>query len=148
MKLTPTKPNQTKNNRIKIEDMFQIIENNRSRIRTLGNMVLTVGGLLLSTLFVLLFFVLQDKSTTILPSLPVLLLCSIALLIISISLSVYSAFLRSPSAIYTKIQLVDSLLSILHRENRRVMIAFGFMVVAIIVFAFGFGLFILFRFGI
>jgi hypothetical protein len=46
---------------ISIDDTLKIVDNNRTRIRTLAGIMLTVCGLLLSTSFVVLTFILKNS---------------------------------------------------------------------------------------
>lgn len=130
---------------VSADDILTIIENNRTRIRTLGERVLTVCGLLLSTSFVVLFFVLTDTKFNISKLVPVMLFGASTSLTLAIIYSVLSAYLPTPTAVPTKIELIDLLTTIYYREYRRAVISVAFLILAIILFAialgvFGFGL--------
>lgn len=119
---------------VTIEATLEVLENNRTRIRDLGNMVLTVCGILLSASFVVLFFVLQNRSSNVLIAVPVILFAATASLILSTLFSVLSSMLPSPTAVRTKFELIDVLARIYHREHRRVILAVIFLILGIVLF--------------
>jgi hypothetical protein len=130
---------------VSTEQVLIIIENNRGRIRTLANMVLTVCGLLLPTSFVVLFFVLADTKFNISWVVPALVFASSASLTVSIFYSILSAYPHTPSGVVTNLELIDLLTTALNREYRRATVAVVFLFVSIILFmaalgAFGLGL--------
>ena len=114
------------------EDIVKIIESNRARIRNLGAMILTVCGLLLSTSFVVLFFVLTNDRFHIPRVVPILLFTASASLTISIICCLSSALLSTPSAIATKLELINVLTVIYNREYRRSIASATFLLVAIL----------------
>lgn len=119
---------------VTLDGFLTIVENNRGRIRNLGNLLLTVCGLLLSTTFVVLFFVLQEKTLNIPSSVPILLFGTIVSLMISTLYSILSSLVPAPVAIRTKLQLMDVLTQIYHRGYKRAVIAVISLFVAITLF--------------
>ena len=119
---------------VSIDDVLKIIDSNRTRVRTLGGIVLTVCGLLLSTSFVILFFILKNNEFHISPLVPILLLITSASLTCAIVCSVLSALLPMPVTIISKIELVDFWTKTYRREYRRVILAVCFLLLSIILF--------------
>lgn len=119
---------------VTIEVILDILENNRTRIRDLGKMVLTVCGFLLSASFVVLFFVLQNQTSQVLVAVALPLFGATASLVLSTLFSVLSSMVPSPTAVRTKFELIDVLVQIYHREHRRVIWAVVFLILAIILF--------------
>jgi len=115
-------------------EILTLLENNRSRLRTLGGMVLTVCGFLLSASFVVLFFILADTKFNIIWAVPAILFGTCATLTLSIVFSVLSASPQAPSAITTKIQLINFLTTTHYREYRRTTISVIFLLVSIVLF--------------
>ncbi len=128
-------------NFVSTERILTIIENNRVRIRTLAGMVLTVCGLLLSTSFIVLFFVLADTRFNISWVVPMLIFGSSASLTVSIVYSVLSAYPHTPSGVVTNIELIDFLTTAYNREYRRATISVVFLLVSILLFMAALGLF-------
>lgn len=126
---------------ISIDHILKIIDNNRTRIRTLGGIILTVCGLLLSTSFVVLFFILKNIEFHISSLVPILLLVTSASLTCAIVCSVLSALLPMPVAVVTKIELVDFWTKTYRREYRRVILAVCFLLIGIILFVIALGIF-------
>lgn len=130
---------------VSADNVLTIIENNRSRIRTLSGTILNVCGLLLSTSFVVLFFILSDTKFLIALISPILIFSASACLVVSIIYSVLSVHLPSPVAVPTKLELIDVLTAIYHREYRKAVISVLFLIISIILFvgaliSFGIGL--------
>ena len=126
-------------------EILTLLENNRSRLRDLGSMVLTVCGLLLSTSFVVLFFILADAKFNITWVVPAILFATCATLTLSIVFSVLSASPQHPSAITTKIQLIDFLTTAHNREYQCITTSVIFLIASIVLFftalvVFGIGL--------
>jgi len=96
--------------------------------------MLTVCGLLLSTSFVVLFFILKNTEFDIPIIVPILLLVTPGLLTCSIVCSVLSALMPIPGGVITKIELVDFLTRTYRREHRRIIIGVWFLLIAIMVF--------------
>jgi hypothetical protein len=123
------------------DDILTIVENNRARIRALSEQVLTVCGLLLSASFVVLFFVLTDTKFSISWLVPLFLFGTSASLTFAIIFSVLSVHLPTPTAVPTKLELIDLLTAIYYREYRRAVISIVFLILAIILFAIALGVF-------
>ena len=119
---------------VSTERILVIIENNRGRIRSLASMVLTVCGLLLSTSFVVLFFVLADTRFNINLVVPILIFGSSASLTVSIVYSILSAYPRAPSGVVTNIELIDLLTTAYNREYRRATVSVAFLLISILLF--------------
>ena len=97
-------------------------------------MVLTVCGLLLSTSFILLFFILTDTKFSIPWFVPAILFASCATLTASVVFSVLSANPQPPSAVATKIQLIDFLATAHYREYRHTVVSVIFLLSSIVLF--------------
>ena len=115
-------------------EIFTLIENNRTRLRTLSGIVLTVCGLLLSATFGILFFILTDTKFGIPVIVPVILFITCVTLTIAILFSVFSAKPQTPSAVTTKLHMIDFLTSIHYREYRLTSLAVIFLIVSILLF--------------
>src|SRR6478752_158244 len=101
-----------------LDDILRAIDGNRSRIRTLAGMILSVCGMLLSASFVILFFILKEH-LSMYPFVPALLFGTAVLLLVAAMLSVLSALPPRPVKIYGKLDLVDALMNLYQREYRR-----------------------------
>ena len=99
---------------------IRALDNNRARIRNLGAMILTVSGMLLSSSFVVLFFLIKERRDALPHGVMTILLAAVAALISAITLSLLSALLSQPAAITTKIEFIDVQTRIGLREFRRV----------------------------
>src|SRR5436305_11013033 len=88
-----------------LDDLLRAIDGNRTRIRNLASMILSVCGILLSSSFVLLFFLLKDGVAV--PKAIVLILFGTAgCLLAAATLSILSALPPAPVAIYGKIEMI------------------------------------------
>jgi hypothetical protein len=124
------------------DNLLAIVETNRSRIRTLSSLVVTVCGFLLSACFVVLFFILKDPALkTGNTAAPNLLLASVGSLVVAILLSVYSVLATKPEAVRTKLQLLDLMGSAYYRERKRVLLAMIFLFVGVAMFVSSMALF-------
>jgi hypothetical protein len=119
---------------ISIDDTLKIVDNNRTRIRTLAGIMLTVCGLLLSTSFVVLTFILRNSDIRISRFVPIFLFATSGLLTGSIIFIVLSARLPKPVALISKIELLDLWTRIYQREYRWVTVAVSFLIAAILLF--------------
>jgi len=119
---------------VSTERILATIENNRVRIRTLASMVLTVCGLLLSTSFVVLFFVFSDTRFNIGLVVPLLIFGSSISLTVSIVFSILSAYPHAPSGVVTNIDLIDLLTTAYNREYRRATVSVVFLLLSILLF--------------
>ena len=121
-------------------DILTIIENNRTRIQTRSGTVLNVCGFLLSSSFVILFFVISNPALAVTPVSLAFLLSTIVCLVFSIVYSILSihlpksATILTKSKLPTKLQLIDQLTLDYHREYRRALIAIRSLMIAIFLF--------------
>lgn len=118
-----------------IEDMIQSLERNRDRVRTLGNLLITACSLFLSSIFVVLFFLIKETSFGVPFVVPILMFASLASFTLSIAFSVYSAVLPPQTAIRNRIELIDFLASTYYSEQRRAIRGVFFLIVGIILYA-------------
>jgi len=119
---------------VTVKEIIDLLENNRSRVRTLANLIITVCGLLLSTSFIVLFFILKDSSHLIPSIVPILLFSVIVSLLISMISGLISVYAPSPTVVSTKIGLIDKLLGIYRIEQRRATISVTFLLIGIVLF--------------
>jgi len=114
-----------------VPEILDILENNRSRLRELANMILTVCGLLLSTSFVILFFLLTNAKSNMTWLVSAMIFATCASLTFSIVFSILSVNPQRPSEITTKIQLIDFLSLAYTREYKRIFISVIFLLISI-----------------
>jgi hypothetical protein len=126
---------------VSTDTLLTLIDNNRTRIRTLAGIVLTVCGLLLSTSFVVLFFILKSVEFHVPRAVPILLLASSVTLTCAIVCSVLSALLPMPVSVLTKLELVDLWGRTYRREYSRVVLSVCLLLIAIMLFAVALGIF-------
>jgi|SRR5580704_5254501 hypothetical protein len=79
--------------------LLAIIDANRTRTRTLGTMVLTVCGMLLSATFVIIFFILNSHSASNHLRALILFFISASMLMVAIFASLISATLTPPVSV-------------------------------------------------
>jgi len=96
--------------------------------------MLTVCGLLLSTSFVVLTFILKNSDIGISGFVRIFLFATSGLLTGSIISIVLSARLPSPAALLSKIELLDFWTRTYRREYRWVTVAVYFLIAAIVLF--------------
>ena len=123
-----------------LHDILRAIDGNRSRIRTLAGMILSVCGMLLSASFVILFFILKEH-LSIYPFVPALLFGTAVLLLEAAMLSVLSALPPRPVKIYGKLDLVDALMNLYQREYRRAVSSAVCLFLGLASFVFALGIF-------
>jgi hypothetical protein len=114
---------------VSTDEFLKAIDGNRARIRTVAGLILSTCGMLLSGSFVILFFVLKERSISVPSLVPVTLFATTACLLIAVILSVASAFPPRPIDVYTKIEMADTLLS-LYRSEYRIAAASGIFLVS------------------
>ncbi len=119
------------------DDVLKILNNNRDKIRTLSNLILTVSGFLLSAWFVILFFLIEYQNQSNQITVIALILAGTILLLLSIIFSVLSAMLPSPKTVVNKLVLIDTINHIYHREFRFIKLAIVFLISSISTFLFG-----------
>lgn len=117
------------------------IENNRERVRTIGNMMITTSGILIpANLAFLLYFV--DKrvsdSAVILP-----LLIGVVLLLLSSLFSILSSLLRQKIRVSDMVNFVESLLRLYNSELRLSYLSFVFLLLGITAMIVGILIFVL-----
>jgi hypothetical protein len=122
------------NTLITANDILQMLENNQSRVRILGGLLLTVCGTFASSSFIVLFFVLKEKEVNTPTVVPWLMFAATVGLTMSILFSILSALPPSPEAVRTKIELIDRLRKIYHREYQWVVWAVIFLLLAILLY--------------
>ena len=110
--------NQTPPEPATIDDLLKAVDGNRIRIRTLASMILSVCGIMLSSSFVILFFLLKERMAV--PSVTVLILLgTAAFLLVAAMMSVISALPSRPSVVYSRIEMIDVLKHLYSREYKR-----------------------------
>lgn len=121
------------------ETLITIIETNRDRVRTMGNMILTVAGIILSATFAILLFIFDKggMSHTFLIVAVVLFGGSILLNLISIYFSIASSLLKTRYSITTKINVITDLMDLFHTELQLVRLSFIFVLLALVFITFG-----------
>lgn len=123
---------------LSIPEMLAIIDGNRTRTRTLGTMVLTVCGMLLSATFVVIFFILNSRFAYSNLQAIVLLFASALISTSAIFASLISATMPLPVAAPSKLAVLDTTAQIAKREVRWVRTAV--VLLAGTILAFGTGL--------
>lgn len=121
------------------ETLVTIIETNRDRVRTMGNMILTVSGIILSATFAILLFIFDKggMSQTFLVIAVVLFGGSILLNLVSIYFSIASSLLKTRYSITTKVNVVTDLMALFHSELQLVRVSFIFVLIALLFITFG-----------
>lgn len=118
---------------IGVKEVLSVIENNRTRVRNLCNIILTSCSLFLSSSFVVLFFLIKESypnNSLII----VLLLLSAVMLIAAIFFTVLSAYIRNPKVITTEFALISVQTYYFHKEQKNSRIAIVFLFAGIITF--------------
>jgi hypothetical protein len=123
------------------EEVLMLVQGNRDRIRDLSNQVLTVCGFVLSAVMVVLFFILQDKTSKVPIAVPILFFSSVGSLIGSLVLAIYACLMPNPMAVGTRFELLDALAVIYHREYRRALLGVILLIAAIVQFCVGLAVF-------
>jgi hypothetical protein len=94
-------------------------------------MILAVSGLLLSSSFVMLFFLLKERGSKPRVSVVGWLFAAIVALIVAIVFSLLAALLTTPNALTTRLDFIDVQSRVCLREYRRVKSSALFLLVAI-----------------
>lgn len=136
----PSNPSQSEPELLTSDDFLTVVEQNRVRVRTLSGFLLTVSGFLFSAIFVIGFF-LVEKGPQPAGSVYVSLLIALVQLFLSMLLSVQSAALPLPSAVVTKLQLVDTVTHLYHRERNYVKWSTNLLFASLIAFCAALGFF-------
>jgi hypothetical protein len=119
---------------VTVDELVDLLENNRSRVRALVNSIITVCGLILSASFVVLFFILKESSNLISSIVPIILFSVVISLLISMISGLISIYVPSPTAISTKIKLIDTLVGTYRTEQRRAAVSVTFLLIGIVLF--------------
>lgn len=129
-------PNEVKSEDFVTQDeIIKILESNRMKIRSLGSMILTVCGLLMSTSFVILFFIFKEISVKTSLAIPILLFSVIGSLTMSIIFGIFSAYMPTPTIVSTKLELIDLLTSIYNNEHRKITLSIAFLLLGVLLFS-------------
>lgn len=131
--------------RVSIEQMLDVIEKNRTRVRNLAGLIVSVSGMLLSATLVALSFALKDVRSHVPPFLLLGFLSVPVCLAGACVLAVLAALVPPPSALSRRTQMVDVLASRMHAEYRRVRTATFLLLTGIVLFT---TLLLLFAFAI
>ncbi|KAF0145432.1 MAG: hypothetical protein FD156_1002 [Nitrospirae bacterium] len=130
---------QHKDEKVEFDTIIQIIEKNRDRVRTTGNMILTISGITLSATLGLLLF-LSDKggiTQRSMMTLGILFGSAISINLISIFFSITSSFLKEKYALTTKLKALTDLLKLFYSELRLVRISFILLIIDLLVITIG-----------
>jgi hypothetical protein len=121
---------QFQNEVVKVELIVSTIENNRERIRTIGNMMITTSGILIPASLAFLLFFIDKRVTDFAVLLP--LLIGIVFLLTSSFLSILSSLLRRKIYVSDMLNFVESLLRLYNSELRLSYFSFIFLILGII----------------
>jgi hypothetical protein len=124
-----------------LDDFLNVVESNRARIRALASMILSVCGMVLSSSLVVLFFVLKEKSIRIRVFCSAYALRDGCRVVARCRTECVAALPLSPVAIYTKLEMVDSLSALYRREYHRAVASVVFLVVGLLSFFLALGVF-------
>jgi len=123
-----------------LDDLLKVVEGNRTRIRSLASMILSLCGILLSSSFVILFFLLKEQSP-VRPAIIFVLFATAGCLLCAAMLSVLSALPPPATNVYGKLELIDALMRLYNREYRRaitsavfLLMGLGTFVAALVIF--------------
>lgn len=136
------KLDKTYESEITFKDTLSVLEGNRTRVRTLCNMILTSCSIFLSTSFVLLIFLIKESYKDSLIILKTLILTDVTL-IFSIFFCLASVYIREPKSITTQFDLISQQAYYYRKEQKNARIAIVFLFIGIITLIIG-----LFLFGI
>jgi hypothetical protein len=131
-----TKLDKTSETVIGFKEVLSVIENNRTRVRNLCNIVMTSCSLFLSSSFVVLFFLIKEPYKNITLIIAILLLSNV-MLIVAILFTVLSAYIREPKVITTEFALISIQTYYLHKEQKNSRVAIIFLFGGIITFLVG-----------
>lgn len=127
------KLDKTVETKIGVKEVLSVIDNNRTRVRNLCNILLTSCSLFLSSSSVVLFFLIKESYPN--NSLIIaLLLLSDVMLIVAIFFTVLSAYIREPKVITTEFALISTQTYYFHKEQKNSRIAIVFLFGGVITF--------------
>lgn len=111
---------------------LHVIERNRDRVRTTGNMLLTVSGIIMSaTVGVTLFMLKQDlmllERMLVLTMFPLATVCGAS----SIYFGVAASLLRAPFAVTTELEMLSAMMRLFDAELRKVTLAFRLLTLSL-----------------
>ena len=132
--MTPTTGNENGPTEPTIDDLLKAIEGNRTRLRTFTTMTIAVCGMLLSSSFVALFFILNQRPRNVPYLVLALLFSTVASLALSITLSIITAMPLLPQIGVTRVALVDTLANFYHREHKWAIASSVFLLLGIAMF--------------
>lgn len=135
-----TKLDKTVETTLGVTETLSVIENNRTRLRNLCNIILTSCSLFLSSSFVVLFFFLGRAFENQYLIVAVLLFADV-LLIVAVFFTVFSAYIRKPQIITSEFGLISTQSYYLHKEQKNSRVAIIFLFLGILTFFAGLLLF-------
>jgi hypothetical protein len=119
------------------DDMLNLIEKNRQRIRIFSNNIITVCGILIPASFLLLFFF-QEKMISnplsITTSIPILLVSSSIVMILALIFSALTSHSKQPISIGTKSSAILYLSNLYNREQKLSIIALILVLIGLLIF--------------
>ncbi|MHB1418061.1 MAG: hypothetical protein ACYCX4_00510 [Bacillota bacterium] len=121
-------------------ELLELLESNRTRVRTACNTVLGISGVFLSVIFLTLFFALKDKPELLMGKFPWIILLSTLLLFVSLFQNIAGTWLPKEKAVLTKLILIDEMTTRVRNESRKLRLAIVFLSLSILIFGFALGL--------
>ncbi len=115
--------------------LIDTIEKNRDRTRAVGNMLLTMSGVMISTCIGVSLFIVQRRSFS--RAVFILVGSAAALFLLSGCLSILSSFLRTTHSITTEEKFISDLLQLQHSEARRLRWSFSVLASGIVLLVCG-----------
>jgi hypothetical protein len=135
-----TKVESVKKSDLNFEDALSSVKQNRERLRSLNNMVLSSCSIFLSISFVIFFFIVKEAESTRFSSI-VLLLVSDLMFIAAIFFCIISVYINQPKPITTKLSLLSQESYYLIKEQKNARTAIVFLFVGILILMTGLVLF-------
>ncbi len=116
------------------DDLLSILNNNRERVRTLANIVITVDSFLFSSSLVILFFSLENKTSNLPKGAAILFAIGLIGLLISVFLGISSTLIPSPKVTLDKFELVNLYTAIYQREYKTIRFSAIILFVSMFIF--------------
>jgi hypothetical protein len=117
------------------DDLLAVLKDNRERVRTLANIVISVDGLLFSSSLVILFFSLENNTS----KLPLIIITLFAVglvgLLISVYLGILAILLPPPKIALDKFELVNLYTAIYQREYKIIRLSAAILFISMFIFA-------------
>jgi len=110
--------------------LIEIIEKNRDRTRTTGNMLLTLSGIMISTSVAVVLFLIQFKGVRLLCV--GFVFCASLMFLLAACLGIFSCFLKTAHVITTEEKFVSDLVALLNSELRLLRVSFVVLVLGIL----------------